>query len=101
VKGRIDMTNKPFDEKERENQKGRKLDNPDLVKTEEESLFDMHEDMQTVDAIPVEELNQKVKDEKDKRHTKDTSASKREEPSRTLESFCFTYFLDRSSHFFH
>jgi hypothetical protein len=80
VKGRIDMTNKPFDEKEREYQKGRKLDNPDLVKTEKESLFDMHEDMQTVDAIPVEELNQKVKDEKDKRHTKDTSASEDKYP---------------------
>ena len=74
------MTNKPFNEKEHENQKGRKLDNPDLVDTEKESLFDMHEDMQTVDAVPVEELNQKVKDEKDKNHTKDTSATEEKYP---------------------
>lgn len=74
------MTNKPFDDKEHENQKGRKLDNPDLVETEKESLFDMHEDMQTVDAVPVEELNQKVKDEEDKSHSKDTSASEERYP---------------------
>ncbi|MEK4229079.1 hypothetical protein [Solibacillus sp. FSL H8-0538] len=54
---------------------GRRLDNPDLVDTENESLFDMHEDMQTVDAIPIEELNEKVKDEKNKDHTKSTSAT--------------------------
>ncbi len=71
------MTNKPFDDKD---QKGRKLDNPDLVETEKESLFDMHEDMQTVDAVPVEELNQNVKDEKDKNHSKDTSASEERYP---------------------
>lgn len=74
------MTNKPFDDKERENQKGRKIDNPDLIKTEKESLFDMHEDMQTVDAIPVEELNEKVKDEKNKSHSKDTSGSEEKYP---------------------
>ena len=49
------MMNKPFDDKEHKNQKGRKLDNPDLVETEKESLFDIHEEMQTVDAVPVEE----------------------------------------------
>ena len=74
------MENKPFDDKERENQKGRKIDNPDLLKTEKESLFDMHEDMQTVDAIPVEELNDKVKDEKDHNHSKDSSGSEDKYP---------------------
>ena len=74
------MTNKPFDDKERENQKGRKLDNPDVVETNKESLFDMHEDMQTVDAVPVEELNEKVKDEENKRHSKDTSSSEERYP---------------------
>ncbi|WP_019415710.1 hypothetical protein [Paenisporosarcina sp. TG20] len=72
------MKKKPLDSDEkvhRKNEKGPALDNPDLVKTEKESLFDMHEDMKTVDPIPVEELNQKVKDEKDKRHSKDTSTS--------------------------
>ena len=74
------MTNKPFNEKEHENQKGRKLDNPDLVDTKKESLFDIHEDMQTVVAVPVEELNQKVKDEKNKSHSKDTSATEEKYP---------------------
>lgn len=51
------------------------LDKPDMVNSDRESLFDMHEDMQTVDPLPVEELNEKVKDEKNKEHTKDSSAS--------------------------
>ncbi|WP_342542271.1 hypothetical protein MHH33_15630 [Paenisporosarcina sp. FSL H8-0542] len=74
------MTNNPFDDKECENQKGRKLDNPDVVETDKESLFDMHEDMQTVDAVPVEELIEKVKDEENKRHSKDTSSSEKRYP---------------------
>ena len=38
---------------------------PDMVDSENISLFDLHEDMQTVDAIPVEELNKRVKTEDD------------------------------------
>lgn len=56
------------------------LDNPDLVKKDKESLFDMHEDMQTVDAIPVEELNEKVNDENNHRKTKNTSSSEERYP---------------------
>jgi len=37
-------------DKVRKDAKGRFLDNPDGVRTTKESLFDMHEDMQTVDA---------------------------------------------------
>ena len=55
----------------------KKLDNPDMVNTDKESLFDKHEDMQTVDPIPVEELNEEVKDEKDKRGTKQSSGSEK------------------------
>lgn len=40
-------------------------DKPDMVDSENISLFDLHEDMQTVDAIPVEELNKRVKTEGD------------------------------------
>ena len=69
------MTNKSFTDRDREDEKGRDLDNPDLVKTDKESLFDMHEDMQTVDSIPVEELNENMKDERNHRKTKDTSSS--------------------------
>ena len=55
----------------------KKLDNPDMVNTDKESLFDKHEDMQTVDPIPVEELNEEVKDERDKRGTKQSLGSEK------------------------
>nr|WP_106781196.1 hypothetical protein [Lysinibacillus timonensis] len=38
---------------------------PDMVNSDNISLFDLHEDMQTVDAIPVQELNKRVKTEGD------------------------------------
>ncbi len=40
-------------------------DKPDMVDSENISLFDLHQDMQTVDAIPIEELNKRVKTEGD------------------------------------
>lgn len=40
-------------------------DKPDMVNSDNISIFDLHEDMQTVDAIPIEELNKKVKREGD------------------------------------
>ena len=33
-----------------------------MVESDTISLFDLHEDMQTVDAIPIEELNKRVKE---------------------------------------
>ncbi|ALC87006.1 hypothetical protein AM499_15130 [Bacillus sp. FJAT-22090] len=59
----------------RKDAEGPFLDNPDGVRTRKQSLFDMHEDMQTVDAIQVEELNMKVQDENYHHHTKDRSIS--------------------------
>lgn len=69
------MSNNSFTDRDRKEAKGRDLDNPDLVRTDKESLFDMHEDMQNVDSIPVEELTQNMKDEKNHRKTKDSSSS--------------------------
>ena len=40
-------------------------DKPDMVDSDSISIFDLHEDMQTVDVIPIEELNKKVKRESD------------------------------------
>lgn len=74
------MMKKHSEVKDKQDIAGRIMDNPDLLNTEKESIFDMHEDMKTVDAIPVEELNEKVKDEKDKRGTKSTSASEKRFP---------------------
>lgn len=58
------MTKKHPTDKEKQDISGRIMDNPDLLNTEKESIFDTDEDMKTVDPIPVEELNEKVKDEK-------------------------------------
>ena len=74
------MTKKHPEDKEKQDISGRIMDNPDLLNTEKESIFDIDEDMKTVDPIPVEELNEKVKDEKNKRNTKSTSASKKRYP---------------------
>ena len=38
---------------------------PDMVDSDTISIFDLHEDMQTVDAIPIAELNKKVQREGD------------------------------------
>ena len=54
-----------------------KMDNPDMLDTQKESLFDMHEDMKTVDPLPMEELNDQVKDEDNHEATKSTSSSER------------------------
>ena len=51
------------------------LNNPDVMETENPSIFDLHDDMKTVDPLPVEELNEEVKDERNKDHTKDSSSS--------------------------
>ncbi len=40
-------------------------DKPDMVDSDRISIFDLHEDMQTVDAIPIEELNKRVEREGD------------------------------------
>lgn len=74
------MAKKSITDHGRKDENGRELDNPDVVKTDNESLFDMHEDMKTVDPIPVEELNESVKDEKNHRKTKDTSSSEERYP---------------------
>ncbi|MFW7189643.1 hypothetical protein ACM1TL_21965 [Lysinibacillus capsici] len=60
--------------------KTRNTNNPDVLDTDKESIFDKHEDMKTVDPIPVEELNEKVKDEQYKTKTKDSSATDKRYP---------------------
>ena len=55
----------------------KRMDSPDQVNSDTESLFDKDEEMMFVDPIPVEELNEKVKDEKleNREDTKSTSSS--------------------------
>ena len=60
--------NKDWDELEQSKKKFMDLpvnEKPDMVDSDKISLFDLHEDMQTVDPIPVEELNKRVKAEGD------------------------------------
>ena len=71
------MNKRSDDVHSKENRVQQNLEKPDMVNSDNPSLFDMHEDMQTVDPLPVEELNEEVKDEKHKSHTKDSSASEK------------------------
>ncbi|MBH0169477.1 hypothetical protein [Fictibacillus sp. 18YEL24] len=55
-------------------QKG-KMDNPEQYKTDQQSLFDKFESEQNVDPIPMEDLKQEKREEKDKKGTKNSSSS--------------------------
>ncbi|MBY6036877.1 hypothetical protein KUV80_09440 [Fictibacillus nanhaiensis] len=55
-------------------QKG-KMDNPEQYKTDKVSLFDKFESERNVDSIPMEDLKQEKREEKDKKGTKDSSSS--------------------------
>ncbi|KZE64342.1 hypothetical protein AWM68_14760 [Fictibacillus phosphorivorans] len=53
----------------------KKMDNPEQYKTDKESLFDKFESEQNVDPIPMEDLKQEKREEKDKEGTKNSSSS--------------------------
>lgn len=50
-------------------------DHPEQYATEKESLFDKHEEEQTVDPIPMEDLNMEKQEEKRKDQTKSNSST--------------------------
>lgn len=56
-------------------------DNPEEVNSDKVSLFDMHEDMQTVDTISMEELNKQVINDPARKVTKNPSANERFHPN--------------------
>ncbi|ARF13800.1 MULTISPECIES: hypothetical protein [Sporosarcina] len=64
-----------FTEEDRKKAKGGYMDNPENLKTDKESIYDMHEDMQTVDAIPLEDVRMEEEEERNHRETKDRSSS--------------------------
>jgi len=76
------MEKKVFTEKDRELAPGPLLDNPEQVDTDKISLFDMHEDMQTVDSISVAELNKQVINDPARKVTKDPSANEEIHPNK-------------------
>ncbi|ARJ38482.1 hypothetical protein CSV71_10810 [Sporosarcina sp. P21c] len=66
---------KVFTEKDRDKAEGGYMDNPENLKTDKESIYDMHEDMQTVDAIPLEDVRMEEEEERNHRETKNRSSS--------------------------
>lgn len=50
-------------------------DNPEQYPTEKESLLDQYEEEQTVDPIPLEDLNMEQQEEKNKDQTKSNSST--------------------------
>ncbi|MBU5351183.1 hypothetical protein KQI74_02755 [Paenibacillus barcinonensis] len=50
-------------------------DQPEQYKTENESLLDRYEQEQTVDPIPMQDLNMEAQEEKNKHQTKSNSST--------------------------
>lgn len=66
---------KSFTAHDRKDAEGPYMDNPEHLKTAKESIYDMHEDMKFVDAIPLEDLKMEEREEKVHRDTKSRSSS--------------------------
>ena len=75
------MKKKNFTADDRKLAPGPYLDNPEQVATDKISLFDMHEDMQTVDSISVAELNKQVINDPARKVTIDPSANEEIHPN--------------------
>lgn len=75
------MTNKKvFTERDRKEAEGPYMDNPENLKTDKESIYDMHEDMKTVDPIPLEDLKMEEREEKHHHDSKSNSSSAEKYP---------------------
>ncbi|MFD1206112.1 MULTISPECIES: hypothetical protein [Sporosarcina] len=66
---------KPFTERDRKDAEGSFMDNPENMPTDKESIYDMHEDMQNVDPIPLEDLRMEEEEERHHHKTKNRSSS--------------------------
>lgn len=62
-------------EKDRKDAEGPFMDNPENLPTNKESIYDMHEDMQNVDPIPLEDVRLEEQEEERHRETKSSSSS--------------------------
>ncbi|MGO1060687.1 hypothetical protein ACTL32_16365 [Planococcus sp. FY231025] len=69
------MPDKKRLDEEREKRTGVPMDNPEQIKTDDKTMHEMFKEEQTVDAIPLEDQKQNMKDEENKRATKDSSGS--------------------------
>lgn len=66
---------KPFTERDRKDAEGRYMDNPENLRTDKESIYDMHEDMKFVDVIPLEDARLEIEENKVHRDSKSKSSS--------------------------
>lgn len=66
---------KPFTSEDRKDAKGPFMDNPENLPTDKESIYDMHEDMQNVDPIPLEDVRLEEHEEEHHHDTKSRSSS--------------------------
>ncbi|MCG7343769.1 hypothetical protein MHZ92_06465 [Sporosarcina sp. ACRSL] len=66
---------KPFTSNDRKDAEGKFMDNPENLPTDKESIYDMHEDMQNVDPIPLEDVRMEQHEENHHRETKSNSSS--------------------------
>lgn len=69
------MPDKKRLDEEREKRTGVPMDNPEQIKTDDKTMHEMFKEEQTVDAIPLEDQKQNMKDEENKRATKNNSGS--------------------------
>ncbi|WP_336759701.1 hypothetical protein [Paenibacillus sp. USHLN196] len=69
------MKQRTPDQNNNDNHTKRFQDNPEQYQTEKKSLLDMHEEEQTVDPIPMEDLNMEAQEEKNKDQTKSNSST--------------------------
>lgn len=69
------MPDKKRLDEEREKRIGVPMDNPEQIKTDDKTMHEMFKEEQTVDAIPLEDQKQNMKDEENKRATKNNSGS--------------------------
>lgn len=53
----------PITEHHQKDRRTTTLDHPENIPTDKESIFDMHEDMQTVDTIALDDLREDMKKE--------------------------------------
>lgn len=74
------MKKKVFTQQDRNDADGPYMDNPENLKTDKESIYDMHEDMQNVDPIPLEDLKMEEREEKNHHATKSNSSSEEKYP---------------------
>ncbi|TDL34907.1 hypothetical protein E2R51_04065 [Jeotgalibacillus sp. S-D1] len=63
--------------KNNSNRTSQKLKQPDRINSDKESILDKVEDEQMTDPVPVEDLGQEMKEEKNKTKTKSTSSSEK------------------------